>query len=70
MLASPESVVGGLVRSERTGLVLGESLAESLARATELFPRLREHCREVYQARYTQEAWVDAVTELYRGLLG
>lgn len=70
VLASPESVVGGLVRSERTGLVMGESLAESLAQATELFPRLREHCRDVYQARYTQAAWVDAVTELYRGLLG
>jgi len=72
VLARPESVVGSLVASEGTGLVASESaesLADDVRRAERAFPDLQRRCREVYEARYTEAAWVEAVTAVYREVL-
>lgn len=65
VLASPESVVGGLVTTQGTGRVMSVDLAGDLAAAAGAFPRLRERCRDVYAAHYTEAAWVRSVEDLY-----
>lgn len=70
VVASPASVVAELVSSEGTGFVSGGSVVEDLARATADFPALVGRCRAAYEARYTEGAWIRAVEELYRGVIG
>lgn len=65
VLASPESVVGGLVAAQGTGRVMSGELAADLAAASAAFPALRARCREVYAAHYTEGAWVSSVEEVY-----
>lgn len=69
VLARPESVVGSLVASEGTGLVASDALADDVRRAEREFPELRARCREVYESRYTEQAWVDNVTGIYEEVL-
>jgi glycosyltransferase involved in cell wall biosynthesis len=68
VLAWPESVVGELVAAEGTGLVATGALAEDLARARAIFPARQQHCRDTYQARYTERAWLTAIDEVYGSL--
>ncbi|MDP3894588.1 glycosyltransferase, partial [Nocardioides sp.] len=70
VVASPHSVVGGLVRSEGTGFVASGSVADDIERAEAEFPRMMAGCRAVYDARYTEAAWLAAVDDLYRSLPG
>lgn len=70
VVASPESVVAELVTSEGTGFVSSGDVAEDLARAAVEFPGLVARCRTAYDARYTEAAWVRAVEELFRGVIG
>ena len=66
VVASRESVVGSLVASEGTGLVMTGDLTADLAEAAARFPGLVDHCRRTYASRYTEDAWVAAVDQVYR----
>lgn len=68
VLASPESVVGSLVRSEGTGRILGSDLAGDLEAAAAAFPGLQARCRTAFAERYTEAAWLEAVQEVYRSV--
>jgi glycosyltransferase involved in cell wall biosynthesis len=70
VLAWPESVVGDLVAEEGTGLVATGALGEDLARARTSFPGLQQHCREVFDGRYTESAWLAAIEEVYGSIRG
>lgn len=70
VVASPESVVADLVTREGTGFVSGGSVDGDLARATAEFPDMSDHCRAAFDARYTEVAWVRAMEELFRGVIG
>lgn len=65
VLAYPESVVGELVAAEGTGSVVSGDLGTALERAETTFPALRDHCRSVYDARYTEAAWLQAMQIVY-----
>lgn len=66
VLAWQPSAVADLVRQEGTGLVV-EDLASDLQAAEENFPTLRAHCRAVFEARYTEEAWMTSIRDLLAG---
>lgn len=68
VLASQQSVVGSLVAAEGTGLVTGRFDKTDLDQATATFPRLVDHCRRTFEARYTEAAWVSAMEEVYRSV--
>ena len=69
VLASPESVVGRLVAEQGTGLVHRGALADDLAEADQLFPRLHDRCRTTYADSYTEAAWVRTVEGHYREVI-
>lgn len=70
VLAWPQSIVGTLVARDGTGLVTEGSLATELARADAEFPSLEDHCREVFRRHYSEQAWVAAITGVYRSAVG
>lgn len=69
VVARPESVVGTLVRQEGTGFVSAGDTPADIERATASFPALYARCRDQFEARYTERAWVDAMVGLYRTVL-
>jgi glycosyltransferase involved in cell wall biosynthesis len=69
VLASPESVVGSLVAADGTGLVRSSSIGDDLARIERDFDALQRRCRAVFEARYTEDAWVESMVQVYRSLL-
>lgn len=64
VLAWEPSVVADLVRLEGTGLVV-DDLPTALQTAEASFPTLRARCRAVFEERYTEEAWVSSMRELF-----
>ena len=68
VLASSQSVVGTLVRQQRTGLVMSADLESDLLDAAD-FDSRREHVREVFKANYTEARWVAVMTDLYRRIV-
>jgi glycosyltransferase involved in cell wall biosynthesis len=69
VVARPESIVGTLVEVEGTGFVSGGDTPADLERAEALFPSLYAACRAQFEARYTEQAWVDTMVSLYRDIL-
>jgi glycosyltransferase involved in cell wall biosynthesis len=65
ILAWEPSVVAGLVKTEGTGLV-AHNLVDALAQAEGLFPALRARCRAVFDHRYTEQAWLTAIGQVFR----
>jgi glycosyltransferase involved in cell wall biosynthesis len=65
VVAWPPSIVGQLVAQDETGFVTSGSVADDIARADAEFPDLSVHCREVFERRYTEKAWVGAVESVY-----
>jgi glycosyltransferase involved in cell wall biosynthesis len=63
VLAWEPSVVSDMVREEGTGLVVGD-LSEALREAEITFPRMRLRCREVFEERYTKDAWLRSIERL------
>jgi glycosyltransferase involved in cell wall biosynthesis len=70
VVASSHSIVGSLVSEEGTGFRASDSVAEDVARAEREFPALRAACRSVYEARYTESAWITAIDQMYRSVTG
>lgn len=69
VLAWPQSVVGTLVDRDGTGLVTRGNVPDDLVRAERDFPDLSKRCREVYHDQYSERAWVDAITQVYRAVV-
>ncbi len=71
-LAWEPSVVARAVASEGTGLVVrwSDDLRSVLTRAAEALPSLRDHCRAVFEGRYSEAAYVARATALYEELTG
>ncbi|MDR7085719.1 glycosyltransferase involved in cell wall biosynthesis [Aeromicrobium panaciterrae] len=69
VIAWPQSIVGTLVARDRTGIVTAGDLPAELERADREFPSLGEHCREVYDRLYSEQAWVSAITDVYRSVV-
>lgn len=69
VLAWPQSIVGTLVGRDGTGLVTAGDLGADLDRAERDFPALTEHCRAVFDRLYSEQAWVTAMTGLYRSVM-
>lgn len=69
VMASPESVVGSLVAADGTGLISSGSITDDVLRAEREFDALHGRCRDVYEDRYTEAAWVRSMVQLYRSLL-
>jgi glycosyltransferase involved in cell wall biosynthesis len=69
VLAFPANVVADAVAGDGTGLVASwDAVPEALDEAAALFPTLRGRCREVFEERYTESAFVCRRTALYDGL--
>ena len=69
VLAWPQSIVGTLVGRDGTGIVTGDDLHDDLARAERDFEHLRTTCREVFDRLYSEQAWVESITEVYRSVV-
>lgn len=69
VVASPQSVVARLVLEEGTGLVASGSVADDIARARAQFPALVQQCRDAYERRYTEAAWVASIENVYRDVV-
>lgn len=54
-----------LVERLGVGLVAQDDLAASLDEAGAQFPLLRRHCREVFEAEFTEEAWRRRILAVY-----
>ncbi len=65
VVAWPPSIVGQLVDRDQTGFVTSGSVADDIARADAEFPGLSSHCRQVYETRYTESAWIAAIESVY-----
>ncbi|MGW5433716.1 glycosyltransferase family 4 protein [Streptomyces sp. NPDC004059] len=72
ILAFDGSSVAESVRALGTGAVVGwdEPLRPVLADAAERFCTLRAHCREVFEAHFTEQAWLQQTERLYSEVLG
>lgn len=65
----PPSVVAGLVDQEGTGITgHSSSIAETIAVADSTFPQLRDHCRNVFEASYTEDAWISRLLQIYNSV--
>ncbi|WP_332644798.1 glycosyltransferase family 4 protein [Aeromicrobium sp.] len=69
VVAWPQSIVGSLVARDGTGLVTAGNLPEELDRADREFPGLADHCRTVFDSHYSEQAWVSAITDVYRSVV-
>ena len=69
VLAWPQSIVGSLVARDGTGIVTDGDLGGELDQAEREFPGLGDHCRSVFERHYSEQAWVDAITGVYRSLV-
>lgn len=69
VLAWPQSIVGSLVARDGTGLVTAGDLPEELDRADREFLGLADHCRTVFDRHYSELAWVNAITDVYRSVM-
>ncbi len=69
VLAWPQSIVGTLVARDGTGLVTEGNLGAELDRADREFPALADHCRGVFDRLYSEQAWVAAITDVYRSVV-
>ena len=69
VVAWPQSIVGQLVEREGTGFVASGSVPDDIQRADQEFPALIPHCRDVYENRYTETAWIKAAEALYADVL-
>lgn len=65
VVAWPPSIVGQLVAQDQTGFVTSGVVTDDIARADAEFPSLSSHCRDVYERRYTETAWVAAAESVY-----
>jgi glycosyltransferase involved in cell wall biosynthesis len=67
VLATPPSGVASRVEEEGTGSVITSpsELDRCIAAATEHFPQLRRHCREVFEHRYAEDAFIQRRLALY-----
>ncbi|MFD7443125.1 glycosyltransferase family 4 protein [Streptomyces sp. NPDC059909] len=71
VLAFTGSAVADSVRDEGTGKVVdwSEPLDAVLSRAARHFPSLRDHCRSVFQRRYTERVWVEQIKNVYAAVV-
>ena len=69
VVAWPPSIVGHLVAQDETGFVTSGSVPDDIARADAEFPDLSTHCREVFERRYTENAWVAAAESVYADVM-
>ena len=65
VVAWPQSIVGQLVAEDGTGFVASGSVPDDITRADTEFPGLVSRCRDVYENRYTEAAWVAAAEAVY-----
>ncbi|MEU9173152.1 glycosyltransferase family 4 protein [Streptomyces sp. NPDC048420] len=67
VLAPTGSTVGQLVREQGTGVTFdeGEPLLCALEQASERFPGLRTHCRNVFTSRYAEGTWTARMESVY-----
>lgn len=70
VIAWPQSIVGSLVVDEGTGFVTSGDVAADLTRADGVFPTLRDHCRGVFAAHYSESAWLTAIGDVYAAAMG
>ncbi len=69
VLAWPQSIVGSLVARDGTGIVTTGDLSAELKHAEQSFPELGGHCRDVFDRHYSEQAWVSAITNVYRSVV-
>lgn len=69
VIAGARSIVGQLVERDGTGILMSGSVADDISRADAEFPALIAHCRNVYQKFYTEEAWLNAMQDVYGQVL-
>ena len=68
-LAFPPNVVAEAVHRDGTGAVAAwGSLASALADARGSFDEVRGHCRQIFEDRYTETAFVERRRALYQEL--
>ena len=70
VVAGPRSIVGALVARDGTGFVSSGSVRYDIERAKAAFPNTSAHCRDIYHKLYTEQAWIAAIEEVYRGVRG
>jgi glycosyltransferase involved in cell wall biosynthesis len=72
VLAWPGSSVSQAVQEHGTGLVVepGMQLGPVLAQAGLVLPMLRQRCREVYEAEFSEQHWLERTLGLYREAVG
>jgi glycosyltransferase involved in cell wall biosynthesis len=69
-LAFEPNVVAAAVAQEGTGYVgCWDALDDALAGARKRFDGLRQHCRRVFEERYTEKIFIERRLTLYRELL-
>ncbi len=69
VLAWPQSIVGALVARDGTGIVTEGNLRAELDQAEQEFSGLGDHCRSVFERQYSEQAWVSAITQVYRSVV-
>ncbi|GAA2020744.1 glycosyltransferase family 4 protein [Terrabacter terrae] len=65
VLAWAPAPAAALVQALGVGLAGSADVAASLEEAEARFPHLRAHCREVFEAHFTEKVWVDSVLDVY-----
>lgn len=69
VLAWNPSVVADFVSNDGTGIVVGPDLEMALGNADHSFPQLRDHCRGIFERRYTEQAWMAELASIYDSIL-
>jgi glycosyltransferase involved in cell wall biosynthesis len=72
ILAWEPNVVAAMVKQHGTGMATSstDDLAETLSRATDLFPALRDRCRRIFEEELSERAYMRRAESLYREILG
>lgn len=70
VLSWEPSTVASMVSADGTGLVGGPDLESDLDQADRAFGDLRAHCRQIFEARYTQDAYVASIRSIYEAASG
>ena len=70
VVAWPQSIVGTLVARDGTGVVTaGQDLARELDEVERSRARIAQRCLEVFERDYSERAWVEAMTGVYRSVM-
>jgi glycosyltransferase involved in cell wall biosynthesis len=68
VLAWQPSSVASLVALDGTGLVV-QNLDAAIKQADSVFHSLRDHCRKVFEKKYTEGTWLDQIERLYEDVV-